>query len=314
MNTDNNSKKRALTSAESTSTETAPKKIRGSEKGLEPAPSRSIGEVREEENGGDDNTIFDVTKTLGLEAGSRIEVRWELDFDDNENSDDNDNNTKRPQKVGDEPPADKSALDGDHPKSETRWWGGTLLAQDGRSHTLKSGNDEVTVAIHSIDYDPYPPSFPDRSIEDVCFLSNRSLLNVSSDSRTCWRLEGDSWSGKDLEEVDETNQIDGAAVNVDDDEISVASTSQEDGLREVLDTILKAALESSGVMAKMQVMERSTQSIMAERIASTKEKLITKFLAKLNDEENNSTNGVDKVITPELVQNVMTELGNELRG
>ena len=288
MDFTNSSSKRTLQASEITSIEAEAKRVKCKSTEADSKPTENNEDIASvpivEE-------IVDVTTSLSLKAGSRIEVRWELHFDEDENN----------------------------PKLETRWWGGTLLEADGRTHTLQNGNDKVTVQIHSIDYDPYLPNFPDRSIEDVCFLSNRSLLNISSVSRTCWRLEGDSWepSAQDLEEVaDETTPNNGVEydANEDDDEISVASTSQEDGLREVLDTILKTALESSGVMAKMRLMERSKQSIMAEKIASTKEKLITKFLEKLNNENDNASNGVDRVITPELVQNVMAELGNELRG
>lgn len=292
MESTKSSPKRALQASETTSFETEAKKMKCNPAEADSKPSKNNEDIASVPTVSAVEEIVDVTKPLGLKVGSRIEVRWELHFDEDDNN----------------------------PKLETRWWGGTLLEADGRTHTLQNGNDKVTVPIHSIDYDPYLPSFPDRSIEDVCFLSNRSLLNISSVSRTCWRLEGDSWepSAQDLEEVaDETTPNNGAecdANNDDDDEISVTSTSQEDGLREVLDTILKTALESSGVMAKMRLMEMSLQSTMAEKIASTKEKLITKFLEKLNNEDNDTSNGVDRVITPELVQNVMAELGNELRG
>lgn len=265
--------------------------------------------------------ILDVAETIGLKPGTRVEVRWDLSFDDNEKVDINDNNIDNDKKDADTGEQNDNSTT---QRSETRWWGGTLLPDDGRTFTINNDNDEVTVPLRSIDYDPYLPSFPDRSIEDVCFLSPHFLLNVSSDSRSCWRLEGDTWEPSEEDEDEDNgetfifdsipNTERGSSEGDIDDEISVASASQEDGLREVLDTILRNALQTSGVMEKMKSLEPSLQSTMAEKIATTKDKLVEKMLAKLNnDGANNQGNGIDNVITPELVKSVMSELGNELR-
>ena len=235
--------------------------------------------------------IVDVAEVLNLKPGSRIEVRWDLMTVDD--------NTEQNQQEGNDNTTPQSS-------SETRWWGGNLLPDDGRTYTINNGDDQVTVPIRSIDYDPYPPSFQDRSIEDVCFLSNHSLLNVSSESRTCWRVEGDSWEPSPNDDLDD----EGCDVEDIDDEISVASVSQEDGLREVLDTILKSVVEKPGIMAKMQSLDRSKQSEMATKIAATKERLVKKLLEKLNDNDEND--GVEKVITPDIVKTVMSELAKEL--
>jgi hypothetical protein len=281
-------------------------------------------------NGADE--IIDVANMLSLKPGTRIEVKWDLSFDNDAptgdtihkdegtgngpgngpgNGHDNGTTVASSAEASNKSSQDTTAL----LTSESRWWGGTLLSEDKRTYTIDNGDDDkAIVPLRSIDYDPYLPSFPDRSIEDVCFLSNHSLFNISSESRTCWRLEGDGWepsSNTHDEIMDQSNRIDTESnENECDDEISVASASQEDGLREVLDTILKSALEKSGVMEKMNNMERSTQSIMAAKIATTKERLVEKFMEKLNDDEDH---GLDKVVTPELVSSVMAELGKELR-
>lgn len=285
--TTNDASKRALSDDPSTSTSQGKsKQLR-----VDPGPGGELHGINtSHDNEIVDKTvgeIVDVAETLSLKPGSRIEVRWDLSFDDTEQNQPEGNVNTTPQ-------------------SETRWWGGNLLPDDGRTYTLNTGDDQVTVPIRSIDYDPYPPSFQDRSIEDVCFLSNHSLLNVSSDSRTCWRVEGDSWEPSPNDDLD----VEGCDEEDIDDEISVASASQEDGLREVLDTILKSAVEKSGIMAKMQSLDRSKQSEMATKIAATKERLVEKLLEKLNNNDEND--GVEKVITPDIVKTVMSELANEL--
>ena len=265
---------------------------------------------------GNDVEIIDVAESVGLKTDSRIEVLWDLTFDGNEQDENNNNNKSHD---------DGGGSNNCTPSAETRWWGGKIQDYDGRTYNIDDNeNDHVIVPIRSIDYDPYPPSFPDRSIEDVCFLSNHSILNLSSMSRSFWRMEGDTWepTSNDDGEDEEDNILVGSLPNIDhdtngdiDDEISVTSTSQEDALREVLDTILKSALEKSGVMQKMNSLDRSSQSVVASKIAATKERLVTKLLEKLNSDDQNNVakNGVDKVITPDLIKTVMAELGDELQ-
>mmetsp|Transcript_9289 Transcript_9289/g.10796 ORF Transcript_9289/g.10796 Transcript_9289/m.10796 type:complete len:316 (+) Transcript_9289:163-1110(+) len=258
-------------------------------------------------NGKDE--ILDVAAVIGLTPGTRIEVRWDIDYD----VDDKDNG---------------AVVDTTKSVKETKWWGGTLLSPDDRTHTIEDDDsgrirDSITVPIRVIDYDPYLPYYPDRSNEEVCFLTDHSLLNLASASRACWRLEGDSWDAP-MNMDDEEEQImrksrnplatAGGLEERNDDDISVTSASQEDGLRSLLDTILKSALKSTGVMTKMKSMEPSQQRFMAERIAQTKERLIEKFLEKIrSNDDTNLDEGVGRVITPELVKDVMEDLGKELR-
>mmetsp|Transcript_26285 Transcript_26285/g.39414 ORF Transcript_26285/g.39414 Transcript_26285/m.39414 type:complete len:310 (+) Transcript_26285:83-1012(+) len=256
-----------------------------------------------------DKVVLDIADAIGLtQPNIRIEVRWDLSYDVDDNGADDGHRVAT---------STDNKESGD--KSVTKvWWGGILQKADDRTYKIQDGNDEVTVPIHSIDYDPYPPEFPNRSTEDVCFLSNHSLLNIESNTKTCWRLMGSTWEPSTDDDAEgeashESCQLEGR--EEEDDEISVTSTSEEEGLRTVLDNVLKLALQSSGVMEKMKTMERTQQSIMADKIARTKENLISKLLEKLNennDENSHNTNGVGRVVTPELIKTVMSELGNEL--
>jgi len=290
--------------------------------------------------------IIDIAETLNLQPGARIEVQWDLHFDHLDHDDDDD----------DAPPP--------HEK-QTRWWGGTLLQPDSRTHTLQDDHDDespsssatavaispskqdaVTVPIRVIDYDAYiEGGFLDRSLEDVCFLSDHSLLNVDSDARAYWRKEGEDWEpslGMDEEErkLMAMPRFDGAAAVAaagvaggaaaaaayqSDDDISVASTSREDALRVVLDTVLQSAMQKAGVMGKMSKLEASQRSVMAEKIARVREKLTEKLMEQLNRDDadadaagNNGGNsldndqGLEKVITKEHVAKVMQELQKDL--
>jgi hypothetical protein len=74
-----------------------------------------------------------------------------------------------------------------------QWWGGNLLlisGNTGQTHKI----EDNSVAVYKIDYDPYlDGGFPERSTELVCFLSKRTLILISNESRTFWREEGEKW-------------------------------------------------------------------------------------------------------------------------
>jgi hypothetical protein len=249
--------------------------------------------------------VIDIAQTVNLQPGARIEVQWDLHFENNDidsiipNNNDDNNNEK-----------DQTITT----TQQTRWWGGTLLHPDSRTHTLQDSDskiqDQVTVPIRVIDYDPFPEGgFLERSLEDVCFLSDHSLLNVASDTRACWRKEGEEWEPR-LDADEEERVLMGglpaglAAANVhgnnagdasDDDSISVASASKEDALKVVLDSVLLSAMQKSGIMDKMNQLEASQQSFMAAKIAMAKEKLSQKLMEQLNDTSNSNGNGDDSL-------------------
>lgn len=246
-------------------------------------------------------TTVDIAETLNLQPGARIEVQWDLHF---ENYDDanNYNSTKDNTETTE--------------NKQTRWWGGTLLQPDSRTRTLQDDEsssfitDEVTVPIRVIDYDPFPEGgFLERSLEDVCFLSDHSLLNIASDTRAYWRKEGEDWEpSMDADEEERALMADDAAGTSgpiegglpagltdpgrssaaaagdqsDDDSISVTSASKEDALKVILDTVLMSAMQKSGVLGKMNQLEASQKSFMAAKIAMAKEKLSQKLMEQLN--------------------------------
>ena len=99
----------------------------------------------------DDESPVDLAETLGLKAGDRIEVQWEI-HEDNDNNNDNDDDNNN---------ADNNV--------KTVWWKATLNEYDGRTTD--------NVAIRSLHYDARPDlGFPESSTEDVIFLGHDVLM------------------------------------------------------------------------------------------------------------------------------------------
>ncbi len=276
--------------------------------------------------------MIDIAQTLNLQPGQRIEVRWDLHFDEpaqvQELPDIGTHHVGGGTETEGKPPLTQT-------RTQTRWWGGTLLHPDGRMHILQdqdpSSKDEdiVQVPVRVIDYDPYiEGGFPDRSLEDVCFLTDHSLYNMASDSRMWWRKHGDAWMpGEDMEEEERklmtntdmnTNATSNANQTTSDDEISVTSTSREDALRVVLDSVLQGALLKAGIDKRMNQLDPSQQSFMAEKIAKAKEKLTENLMEQLNNNNNtdddkngndsSATRSLEQVVTKEHIQKCMEDL------
>jgi hypothetical protein len=226
----------------------------------------------------------------------------------------------------------------------TRWWGATLLQPDGRVHVLtddgsdfQSANspvptpqkpaDVATVPIRVLDYDPCSEyGFPERSLEEVVFLSDHNLLNLSSGSRAHYRREGTDWEPSNVEQIGEDGlcEVDldqsagsaaaatatsglAAAVSKTNDE-PVVTVSGEDGIRNVLDSVLMKAL--GGVSDQLSKLDAAQQRVVAGKVAAAKEKLVTKMMETRDNSSNGG--GGDRIITPELVKRAMEEIGQDL--
>ena len=98
-----------------------------------------------------------------------------------------------------------------------------------------------------------------------------------------------------------------------DDVLSISSSSPDDALRNLVNTILQAALVKSGVETKLKNMDAAMQAQMATKISTAKEKLIEK-LAKITIGQGGGENDTVDVVTPEHIKTCMEELGKELQG
>lgn len=272
--------------------------------------------------------LVDVCDSVGLKPGDRVEVMWDIHFDEEHAEE----GAKAEQRVDAARPKD-AATDAT-PKSnqqpeakaggsETagatvqgnsrttmRWWGATLLLHDGRSHVLSDEDGghngaSVSAALRVLDYDPYPEGgFPDRSLEEVVLLSDRSILNVSTGTRAHWRREGDKWEPGPKEVIDE----DGLNPAVDHDEgegETIPLPNPAENLRTIVDNILQSTLMKSSNAARMNAMTAAQRAALADKVSRGKEVLLQKMIALTESDPGG-------VITGEHVQRCMAEMVQEM--
>jgi hypothetical protein len=186
---------------------------------------------------------IDLAVSLGFKAGDRIEVEWEV-------------------AEGDE--------DG---VLNTRWWGSTLKAHDGR--TTSEG-----LAIRVLDYDPYPEGgFLQSSLEEVVFVSPNALVLP------------DSLEHQTSDVVDELHfRREGEDETV---------TMNDESLREHLNDVLVDIMKAKRITTAFRNMDAAQQAQFAELIANGKEKLIETMQAQWDRTR--------KVITPEDIPGIMEQ-------
>lgn len=99
----------------------------------------------------DDGEVLDLAQTMGLTTGDRLEVRWEIEMNDD---------------------------------TITRWWGASLLEHDGKTE------EGVAVRVLEYDPFP-DGGFPESSKEEVIFMRHDLLINYSSQEEAHYRLLSD---------------------------------------------------------------------------------------------------------------------------
>ena len=295
---------------------------------------------------GSDANVLDLCP---LRPGDRIEVKWDLHVDvpvdaggnDAAGTDDGNSNNHNSHKTPIKQQQEQQTV---QTKTITMWWGAFLLPPDGRTHILtddggdfgkspiptpKKPADAATVPIRTLDYDAMSHyGFPDRSLEDVVFLSDHTLLNMSSGTRAHYRKEGTNWEPSHAEQIGEDGlcradlgQADtpaaasasAATTSVPASDASTTASASpsvtvngEEGIRTVLDSVLLKAM--SGVSDQLGRLNPAQQRVVAAKIADAKEKLVTKMV-----QARDGTNGSGgTVITPAYVKQCMEEVGKEL--
>lgn len=146
-------------------------------------------------------------------------------------------------------------IENDNGETTVHWWGATLLSHDGRT--------EDSVAIRQLKYDPHQKF--ESSVEDVIFLGSNLLVSPDSQNQLTFRREGE-------EEVQWYNEGD---------------------LNESLNNILMTAMSKNSEAWK--TLSPARQAMIAEKIASKKEKLIE------------ALRGHNGVITSETIQDVIAK-------
>lgn len=186
--------------------------------------------------------IVDLAISLGFRAGDRIEVEWEV-------------------------------ADGeDAGVLNTRWWGSTLKAHDGR--TTSEG-----LAIRVLDYDPYPEGgFPERSLEDVVFATPNTLVHPDA-------IEQQS---DDFDELHFRREGEEETV-----------TMNNESLRCHLNELLVDIMKEKTITSAFRNMDAAQQARFAEVVANGKEKLIDVIQTQWDQTR--------KVLTPEDIPGIMEQ-------
>ena len=186
--------------------------------------------------------VLDLALTMGIKAGDRLEVEWE---------------------IGD--------AEGKEEDVTTRWWGATLLEHDGKT-------EEEGVAIRVIEYDALPDhGFPEKSREEVIFISHDVLVDYETQDQLPFRLLSD------------------------DDSAVFWIRGEEIG--ELVNTILQSAMSKTA--GGFNGLPRAQQAAVAEKIAAKKEKLVE--LLQNHIKEIRETTGNRGVVTAEDAQRLLAQ-------
>ena len=194
-----------------------------------------------------------------------------------------------------------------------------------------SAMPKVRIPIYEITYDPLPSlGFPEYSHEEVAFISNVTLLNLSSEEMMNFRKEGEVHSPDVVVGVDgteegvkgETEDVGGAAA-AGGELTSIFATAatkppppstnpndiykefrSEDDIRSYMNELMQKSMISTGMNEKMKVLPRSQQNVIAGRINKALEGLLGKMMEEVGKVEG----GGQRVVTAEVVKRCMEQM------
>ncbi|KAL3806095.1 hypothetical protein ACHAXA_002466 [Cyclostephanos tholiformis] len=242
----------------------------------------NIGGAIVGESGGGD--IYDVADQLNFRPGDRFEVKWTIlghDLDDDaergggggsEDAKDHEGSHLASPPIVDDGRDDYSDAGG-----VTVWWEATLVKKTDRLHDLTHDlTDEerrgegittttsVRVPIYELNYSPWKYGFDSHSVEDVAFVSDTTLLNLSTDEVMKFRRAGmpSPPSSPEVEAVEE--ELDGIA----------REFIGQDDMMNFMNRMMQRVMKKTGMDQMMKGMPASQQLIMAERIRKAKEGML----------------------------------------
>lgn len=240
---------------------------------------------------------IDVGSDMNLQRGDGLEVKWTINDDDDSRGE-----------GGRDGDVDATAATEDaRPKDITVWWAATLGAKTGQIHALtpeesrESGEARdacpaagVRVPVYTLNYAPLKEhGFETISVEDVAFLSNRTLLNLSTDEMMTFRRSG----------APSPPPSPGAKVTDTTDAVISRQFAGQEEMGTFLNEVMQQCLQSTGMEEKMERLPAAEQLVMAERIAKAKEG----FLANIVKETDKMA-GESKVITADVVRRCVVQM------
>jgi len=248
-----------------------------------------------------DFEVVDVVADMHLRHGDDIEIKWTLideEADPQQGTEaHHDGRVKEEEDEG--------------PKDITVWWAATLREKTGAMHALTPEERResegacdartatgVQVPIYTLDYSPLKEhGFEDHSIEDVAFISSRTLLNLSTDEMMTFRKTGDP-----SPPPSPAPDADGKFAATADSVISREFTSQ-DQMDQFLNQLMTQCLKSTGMEKIMKSLPASEQAAMAGKIARAREGFLEKLLGETEKME-----AGNKVITAEVVNRCTAQM------
>ncbi|KAL7459309.1 hypothetical protein ACHAWC_011029 [Mediolabrus comicus] len=203
-----------------------------------------------------------------------------------------------------------------------------FLNNNHNNHTQhqKKALPNVRVPIYEIVYDPLPQmGFPDYSTEEIAFISNVTLLNLSTEEMMNFRKEGDlaspaasSSASSPVGAVLEGGSGEGGGKSelLFADEATTTTTTTnnpneickefrtEDDIRQYMNELMQKTMLSTGLNSRMDTLPRSQQNVIATRINKALEGLLGKIM-----EETGRMEGGSRVVTAEVVRRCMDQMG-----
>jgi hypothetical protein len=219
----------------------------------------AVPPTKQEEN---DEPPVDLAETLGLKAGDRIEVQWEI-HDDNDSNDNNNNNNND----------DDDDDDNTDNNVKTVWWKATLNEHDGRTAD--------NVAIRSLHYDPRPDlGFPESSTEDVIFLGHDVLMMPTDPEQTQLHYKREGLT-------EEENDI-------------YAVCQNEAQLEEQLNQVVMDVLRRNS--ARWESITPSQRAVIADQMSKMKNKLKTKLTSIMESKSGRvvTSETINEILTQQL--------------
>ena len=217
--------------------------------------------------------MLDLAETLGLKAGTEIEVQWEIHNDRAKN---NETETQPSSAASASENASNSTSTTADPSVSLHWWKATLLEHDGRTTD--------SVAIRTLQYEARPDlGFPEPSREDVVFLGRDILVTSTNSNAEHWDSDPDSVNQMPYRRVD-------SALG---DEVFFYN---DDQLEEQLNQLLMGAFQKN--QKAWNSMPAAHQALIAEKIQTKKLELAAILRAEAKQNNN-------KVITPEAIKEIL---------
>ncbi|KAL9187022.1 hypothetical protein ACHAXT_010742 [Thalassiosira profunda] len=243
--------------------------------------------------------VHDVPAQLHFQPGERIEVKWTINDDESE---DGGANKDTGMDGGNAPIADDSGA--------TVWWPATLNQRTDKVHTLteqerqetdganlhQTEKSRVSMPVYSLNYSPLAEfGFDTYSLEEVAFITDKTLLNLSTDEIMVFRKAGAP--------SPPPSPVDEAAMAVPDASSISREFHGEEEMSAFLTQLMQSCLRNTGMDRRMNSLPASEQMIVAERIKKAQEGMLEAIKRETGQMEAGK-----KVVTADVVRRCMEQM------